>query len=97
MGEYVVPIVCAVIGFAGAVYAVVGRRASDKADLADRLWDQVQEGDRTLQEERRRHAARELVWTDYVIRLRWQVQEHGGVPAPYPDELTRSSTERNHP
>lgn len=89
MSEWVIPLVCAVLALAGGVYATRGRRASDRGDLADRLWDQVQEGDRTLQEERRRHDRRERAWADYVIKLRRQVEGLGGDPVPYPDDVLR--------
>lgn len=89
MSEWVVPLVCAVLALAGGVYATYGKRAADRADLADRLWDQVQEGDRTMQEERRRAAARERLWSDYVVQLRREVERAGADPTPYPDELTR--------
>lgn len=89
MQEWVVPIVCAAIALAGGLYATRGKRATDRGDLADRLWDQLQETDAAREEARRRYVARDLRWSDYVVRLRRQVAALGGDPEPYPDELTR--------
>lgn len=89
MDAWIVPVVCALIAVAGGVYATRGKRSTDRADLADRLWDQLQETDAAREEARRRYVARDLMWSDYVVRLRRQVAALGGDPDPYPDDLTR--------
>lgn len=87
MIDWLVPVACSLIAFGGAVYATRGKRATDRGDLADRLWDQLQEGDALLQRERRAHQAREKAWMDYATRLRRQVVSAGIDPEPYPTDL----------
>lgn len=85
MSAWLVPIICAGIAAAGALYAARGKRATDQGDLAQRLVDQLQEERTSKEADRAKAAANERVLSDYAVRLRAQVLGANLTPEPWPE------------
>lgn len=91
MDDGLVLIIVALIGLAGGLVASRVQRGGIRGDLANKLVDQVQEerNDKVAQLNARdariaQLEDRQRITSDYVVRLRRQIEDLGGDPEPYP-------------